>query len=82
MQFRYKIAPDLFYLIWYQQEVNQFAIMDSEERFRIFSEMHGIDKMQKNWEESIEKVKDAEETLQLAENNIKMHKQSLNYLKK
>lgn len=81
LQFRYKIHPDLFYLIWYQQEVNQFAVMNPEERFRIFSHMHGIDNMQKNWEESIEKVKDAEETLQSAEHNIKLIKQSLNFLK-
>lgn len=81
LQFRYKIHPDLFYLIWYQQEVNQFAVMNSEERFRIFSEMHGIDKMQKNWEESIEKVKDADETMRQAEQNMIFHKQNLSILK-
>lgn len=81
LQFRYKIHPDIFYLIWYQQEVNQFAVMYPEERFRIFSQMHGIDKMQKNWEESIDKVQDAEETMQSAELNIKHFKQKLNFLK-
>ncbi|MCM3741507.1 AAA family ATPase [Oceanobacillus luteolus] len=81
LQFRYKIHPDLFYLIWYQQEVNQFAVMNSEERFRIFSEMHGIDHMQRNWEESIEKVKEAEETMRQAEQNMLFHKQNLSILK-
>lgn len=81
LQFRYKIDPDLFYLIWYQQEVNQFAVMDPEGRFRIFSEMHGIDQMQKNWEEAIEKVKETEETLRSAEININNHKHNLNLLK-
>lgn len=81
LQFRYKIHPDLFYLIWYQQEVNQFAVMNSEERFRIFSEMHGIDGMQRNWEESIEKVKDAKETMRQAEQNMLFHKQNLSILK-
>ncbi|WP_102348449.1 AAA family ATPase [Bacillus sp. Marseille-P3661] len=81
LQYKYKIDPDLFYLIWYQQEVNQFAIMSPEERFRIFSEMHGIDKSQRNWEESIEKLKDTEETLQYAEINVKVKKQELSVKK-
>ncbi|MBB3906521.1 AAA family ATPase [Anoxybacteroides rupiense] len=71
LQYKYKIDPDLFYLIWYQQEVNQFAVMNPEERFRIFSEMHGIDKIQKDWEESMEKMKETAETLRVAEWNVK-----------
>jgi len=66
LQFKYKIHPDLYYLIWYQQEVNQFAVMAPEERFRIFSEMHGIDKIQKDWEISLEVVKEAQESLATA----------------
>lgn len=77
LQYKYKIDPDLFYLIWYQQEVNQFAIMHPEERFRVFSEMYGIDKVQRNWEESMEKVKETEETLRMAESNVKFMKQEL-----
>ncbi|AOV06806.1 hypothetical protein [Sporosarcina ureilytica] len=61
LQYKYKIHPDLYYLIWYQQEVNQFSVMAPEERFRIFSEMHGIDRIQKDWETSLEVVKDARE---------------------
>ncbi|WP_413375641.1 AAA family ATPase [Alkalihalobacillus sp. 1P02AB] len=78
---KYKIAPDLFYLIWYQQEVNQFAVMNPEERFRIFSEMHGIDRVQQNWEESMEKLKDTKETLGSAEINMKQKKQLLSLSK-
>lgn len=59
LQMKYKVHPDLFYLIWYQQEVNQFSIMSPEERFRVFSEMHRIDRMQKEWEISLEAVKEA-----------------------
>ncbi|WP_433945539.1 chromosome segregation protein SMC [Paenibacillus sp. SN-8-1] len=70
LQYKYKIDPDLFYLIWYQQEVNQFSVMHPEERFRIFAEMHGIDRVQKNWEESIEKLKETQETLRVAEGNV------------
>jgi len=81
LQYKYKIDPDLFYLIWYQQEVNQFAVMHPEERFRIFSEMHGIDGAQRNWEESMEKVKEAEITLQIAETNVKNHRTNLNLLR-
>ena len=81
LQYRYKIDSDLFYLIWYQQEVNQFAVMHPEERFRIFSEMHGIDQARKNWEESMEKVKETEETLLAAENHVKLNKQNLGILK-
>ncbi|WP_147532980.1 chromosome segregation protein SMC [Bacillus marasmi] len=81
LQYKYKVDPDLYYLIWYQQEVNQFAVMNPEERFRIFSEMHGIDKVQRDWEESMEKVKDTEETLRSAETNVKLMKQELSMKK-
>ncbi|WP_110928858.1 coiled-coil domain-containing protein [Bacillus massiliglaciei] len=74
--YKYAVDPDAFYLIWYQKEVNQFAIMHPEERFRIFSEMNGIDKIQKNWEESKELVKETEQSLKEAESKqglTKMH---------
>lgn len=74
--YKYAVDPDGFYLIWYQKEVNQFAVMHPEERFRIFSEMNAIDKIQKNWEESKELVKETEQSLQEAEN-----KQGLNKLR-
>lgn len=77
LQYKYKIDPDMFYLIWYQQEVNQFAVMHPEERFRNFAEMHGIDQVQRNWEESLEKLKETEETLRQAENNVAYKKQVL-----
>lgn len=66
LQFKYKIHPDLYYLIWYQQEVNQFSVMAPEERFRIFSEMHRIDSIQKDWETSLEVVKEAHEAFRVA----------------
>ncbi|SEM73520.1 chromosome segregation protein [Mesobacillus persicus] len=81
LQYKYKVDPDLFYLIWYQQEVNQFAVMNPEERFRIFSQMHGIDKVQRDWEESMEKVKETEETLKSAESNVKFMKAELSLKK-
>ncbi|MEV3699689.1 AAA family ATPase [Paenibacillus larvae] len=77
LQYKYKIDPDMFYLIWYQQEVNQFAVMHPEERFRIFAEMHGIDQVQRNWEESMEKLKETQETLRVAESNVANKKQWL-----
>ncbi|MEK4403705.1 AAA family ATPase [Sporosarcina sp. FSL K6-6792] len=79
LQYKYKIDPDLFYLIWYQQEVNQFAVMNPKERFRIFSEMHGIDKAHKDWEASIEKAKETQEELQGAEINVKFKKSDLTF---
>lgn len=81
LQFKYKVDPDLYYLIWYQQEVNQFAIMHPEERFRIYSEMYGIDKVQRDWEESMEKVKETEETVRIAETNVKIMKTELSIKK-
>lgn len=81
LQYKYKIDPDLFYLIWYQQEVNQFAVMNPEERFRIFSEMYGVDKVQRDWEESIEKMKETDETLRAAELNVKYMKSELSMKK-
>ena len=66
LEYKYKIHPDLYYLIWYQQEVNQFSTMTPEERFRIFSEMHGIDTIQKDWETSLEVVKEAREAFNQA----------------
>ncbi|MDQ1002631.1 chromosome segregation ATPase [Neobacillus niacini] len=81
LQYKYKVDPDLFYLIWYQQEVNQFAVMNPEERFRVFSEMHGIDQVQRDWEESMEKVKDTQESLRAAETNVKLMKSELSMKK-
>lgn len=60
LQVRYKIEPDLYYLIWYQQEVNQFAAMYPEERFRKFSDMFNISDMQKDWEASLEQIKEVQ----------------------
>lgn len=77
LQYKYKIHPDLYYLIWYQQEVNQFAVMAPEERFRIFSEMHGIDKIQKDWEISLEVVKEAQESLGTATTQQKSYELEL-----
>lgn len=77
LQYKYKIDPDLFYLIWYQQEVNQFAVMHPEGRFRIFAEMHGIDQVQRNWEESVEKLTETQEILRVAESNVANKKQWL-----
>lgn len=76
--YKYAVDPDAFYLIWYQKEVNQFAIMSAEERFRIFSEMNGIDRIQKNWEESKELVKETEQSLAEAESVQKVNKLNLN----
>ncbi|MEK5392697.1 hypothetical protein NSQ59_20275 [Margalitia sp. FSL K6-0131] len=75
--YKYAVDPDAFYLIWYQKEVNQFAIMHPEERFRIFSEMNGINKIQKNWEESKELVKETEQSLQEAESKQGLNKMHL-----
>ncbi|MFA9459134.1 AAA family ATPase [Halalkalibacter sp. AB-rgal2] len=79
--YKYAVDPDEFYLIWYQKEVNQFAVMHPEERFRIFSEMNGIDRIQKNWEESKELVKETEQTLQEAESKQGLNKLQLNQKK-
>jgi chromosome segregation ATPase len=81
LQYKYKVDPDHFYLIWYQQEVNQFAVMNPEERFRVFSEMHGIDQVQRDWEESMEKVKETQESLRAAETNVKLMKSELSIKK-
>ncbi len=75
--YKYAVDPDAFYLIWYQKEVNQFAIMSAEERFRIFSEMNGIDRIQKNWEESKELVKETEQSLLEAEAKQGLNKMHL-----
>ncbi|WP_339166804.1 AAA family ATPase [Paenibacillus sp. FSL R5-0341] len=77
LQHKYKVDPDTFYLIWYQQDVNQFAVMRPEERFRIFSEMTGIDRMQKHWESVKEEQKEAQQALQTAESNQHQHKLNL-----
>lgn len=79
--YKYAVDPDEFYLIWYQKEVNQFAVMHPEERFRIFSEMNGIDKIQKNWEESKELVKETEQTMQEAESKQALNKLQLSQKK-
>ncbi|MCY7566285.1 chromosome segregation protein SMC [Bacillus safensis] len=79
--YKYKIDPDAYYLIWYQQDVNQFATMNPEERFRVFSEMHGISQMQQEWEESIERLKESKEALDLTKHNVNNSKLSLDISK-
>lgn len=79
LELKYKIHPDLYYLIWYQQEVNQFSVMSPEERFRIFSEMHRISDMQKKWETSLETVKDAHIAFNEASIKQKGYEQDLNF---
>lgn len=74
---KYKIYPDDYYLIWYQQEVNQFSTMSPEERFRVFSEMHGIANIQHAWETSIQQVKEAEEAVFEAESSVSNDKMNL-----
>ncbi|WP_397538078.1 AAA family ATPase [Rummeliibacillus pycnus] len=71
LQYKYKIDPDLFYLIWYQQEVNQFAEMAPQERFRRFSEMHKIDEILRSWEAAIDKLKELEVELESAKGTVK-----------
>lgn len=78
LEMRYKIAPDLFYLIWYQQEVNQFASMHPEERFRKFGDMFQITNTQKELEISLEAIKDVERTIREFKSNQKPAKISLN----
>ncbi len=77
LQFKYKIQPDLFYLIWYQKEVNQFATMEPEERFRRFSEMYHIEEIQKTWETSVESLKDLEEELLQTKSHLKVNESQL-----
>lgn len=74
---KYMLDPDAFYLVWYQQDVNQFAVMRPEERFRIFSEMTGIEEMQKRLESIKEREKELESALQDAKNNQKQYKLDL-----
>lgn len=64
LQEHYKIDPDLYHLIWYQQQVNQFAAMYPEERFEKFSDMFGITEARIEWESVREKMKDLEREIQ------------------
>lgn len=82
LQYKYKIHPDLFYLIWYQQEVNQFSTMSPEERFRRFSDMFNITEIQQNWESCIESVKELEEELVRARSIVKSADLELKLAKK
>lgn len=79
---KYKLDPDAFYLIWYQQDVNQFAVMKPEERFRIFSELTGIEKLQKSLEDIKDQAREAETAMQLARNNQTQYKFDLNIWEK
>lgn len=81
LQVRYKIEPDLYYLIWYQQEVNQFAAMYPEERFRKFSDMFNISDMQKDWEASLEKIKEVQLDIIRFKSTQKSAKMELNVAK-
>lgn len=78
LQMRYKIHPDHFYLIWYQQEVNQFAAMSPLERFRKFSDMFGISNMQREWEASLAQIKDVQEEIERLKSTQKSAEIALN----
>ncbi|MFW5438563.1 AAA family ATPase [Paenibacillus apiarius] len=82
LQHKYVVDPDSFYLIWYQQDVNQFATMRPEERFRIFSEMTQIDRSQRNWEAAKEQLQEGAKSLQEAEHNQFHHKFELDQWQK
>lgn len=71
LQHKYKIQPDIYYLIWYQKEVNQFAAMSPEERFRRFSEMYNITAIQAYWESCMENVKELSSELERAKAIVK-----------
>ncbi|WP_042476360.1 AAA family ATPase [Bacillus ndiopicus] len=88
LQNKYKIDPDLYYLIWYQQEVNQFAAMNPEERFRQFSNMFHITDMQKQWEAALESVREVEREIEqlssivrAAESNLRVAENDFNNFK-
>lgn len=81
LQIRYKIEPDLYYLIWYQQEVNQFAAMYPEERFRKFSDMFNISNIQKEWEASLEQIKEVEADIERFKSIQKTSEMLLNIAK-
>lgn len=78
LQRTYKIDSDLFYLIWYQQEVNQFAAMSPEERFRRFSDILNISDIQKKWETELEHLKDIEQKIEHLTATVHMTKHHLN----
>lgn len=85
LQIKYKIDPDLYHLIWYQQEVNQFAAMNPEERFRQFSNMFHIADMQKEWEAALEGIREAKQEIihlssivKTAEHNLTIAENDLN----
>lgn len=77
LQIKYKIHPDLYYLVWYQQEVNQFASMNPEERFRKFSDMFHITDMQKEWEAALERVKEVDQEIKDLQGIVKLAKQNM-----
>ncbi|AHN24449.1 AAA family ATPase [Lysinibacillus varians] len=78
LRVRYKIEPDIYYLIWYQQEVNQFAAMYPEERFRKFSDMFEISEMQKEWEASLLKIKEVRTEIEYLKGFQKVAELNLN----
>lgn len=77
LQIKYKVQPDLYYLVWYQQEVNQFASMNPEERFRKFSDMFNITEMQQEWEAALERVKEVDQEIKDLQGIVKVAKQNM-----
>lgn len=71
LQNKYNIQPDIYYLIWYQKEVNQFAAMAPEERFRRFSDMYNITDIQTYWESCLETAKELETEFKRAKTIVK-----------
>ncbi len=81
LRFKYKVDPDAFYSIWYQQEASQFAMMNPEERFRVFSEMYGIDKTKRDWELKAAQVKEAQRTLKTVEAELQLEQMEMDMMK-
>lgn len=74
LRFKYKIDPDAFYSIWYQEEMGQFAVMSPEERFHFFGVMYGIDKTERDWELKAEQVQKIQQSLGNVEDELRQER--------
>jgi chromosome segregation ATPase len=68
------VAPDKFFMFWYQNSITRFATMKDRERFEYVAEMYGLKETQERWERAKTERKLAQEDFDRAKINLDKEK--------
>lgn len=73
-ELKYGVAPDKFFMFWYQNSITRFATMKDRERFEYVAEMYGLKETQERWERAKTERKIAQEDFDRAKINLDKEK--------